>query len=153
MTGRSALLFLLLVATASAATMDKKTVSVKLFYEADCPDCRIFFKDQLGPLWEEDKEGILQLHDINSIQVNNSVPIRCPRNRSLPVRQRQAMVQFHDQSLGLQVPARRRRVQVAGNIPEYVKCKLTFGIILGVTYSKPALSTRSSSARRCTCRR
>jgi hypothetical protein len=35
----------------------KKTVNLKLFYEADCPDCRIFFTDQLRKLWAEDKEG------------------------------------------------------------------------------------------------
>ena len=53
------ILFILTVfASTKCALAGEARMSLKLFYESDCPDCRLFFEEQLGPLYSEDFEGI-----------------------------------------------------------------------------------------------
>ena len=37
---------------------EEARVSLKLYYESDCPDCTEFIEEQLGPLYHRDGEGI-----------------------------------------------------------------------------------------------
>ena len=50
----------ILIAFASTryALAEGARVSLKLFYESDCPDCRLFFEEQLGPLYSAEFEGM-----------------------------------------------------------------------------------------------
>ena len=49
---------LMVFASAGSVLTEKTRVSLKFFYESDCPDCRLFFEEQLGPLYNEDRGGI-----------------------------------------------------------------------------------------------
>ena len=52
------ILYILMVfATARSSIIEETRVSLKLFYESDCPDCRLFMEKQLGPLYNEDRGG------------------------------------------------------------------------------------------------
>ena len=51
-------MLILMVLASAKLVLTEKRVSLKLFYESDCPDCRLFFEEQLGPLFNEDREGM-----------------------------------------------------------------------------------------------
>lgn len=59
---------LMVFASATSVLTDKTArVSLKLFYESDCPDCRLFFEEELGPLIEEDSEGMELIEDLTQL--------------------------------------------------------------------------------------
>ena len=69
------ILFILIVfASTRYALAGEARISLKLFYESDCPDCRLFFEEQLGPLYSEDFEGmnvrIIQIAWIKGILID-----------------------------------------------------------------------------------
>ena len=57
------ILYILMVfaSTRHALAGEEARVSLKLFYESDCPGCMFFLEQQLGPLYSEDWEGSIDL--------------------------------------------------------------------------------------------
>ena len=70
-TSRELWYIMIVFASTRYALAGEARISLKLFYESDCPDCRLFFEEQLGPLYSSDFEGriirILHGHGANYI--------------------------------------------------------------------------------------
>ena len=57
-TSRELWCIMIVFASTRYALAGEARISLKLFYESDCPDCRLFFEEQLGPLYSADFEGM-----------------------------------------------------------------------------------------------